>query len=196
MKKIIKVLILSVFIITISIMLSLAATTNMKVSFNKSKIKLGEEIKLSVEVNNFLQEGEQNAIEFKLTYDQTKLEYKSIKGINDWAMQASKDGTGFVGAKSGNVRNTEKIAEIIFEVKDKAETGKINISASDILVAVDTKPEIELADASDDVEVIESQYDIKIIFIIAIIILIIVFIFVKKSKIKKKRKNIKNAIKK
>ena len=189
MKKIISMIAIILFVVIIIPIKSLAVNTNMELSFNKTKIKVGDEVKLSIVVNDFLQDGEHNAIEFKLTYDPSKLEYKSIKGINDWAMQASKDGTGFVGAKSGDVRNTEKIAEITFKVNDKIVDDKINILASDILVAVDIKPEIELADVSDSIEVIESKDNIKVIFVIAIIILIIVFIFGKKVKLRKKGKN-------
>ena len=155
MKKTISILvILTVLMISTA---SMAATTNIGLAFDNAKIEAGKEVKLSITVNDFTESGENNAIEFKLTYDSEKLEYKSTKGVNDWAMQASKDGTGFVGTKSGNVGKSEKIAEITFKVKDNVEAGKIDVKASDILVAVDINPEMELSDVTKTLEAIGKQ---------------------------------------
>ena len=157
MKKIISTLIIALVVMVSTV--SMAAETSMSLSFDNEKTEAGKEVKLYVTINGLADEGNQNAIEFKLTYDSTKLEYKSTKGANDWAMQASTDGTGFVGSKSGTVGNSEKIAEITFKVKDNTEVGKINVSATDILVAVDTNPEKELASTSKNLEVIGSQQE-------------------------------------
>ncbi len=155
MKKIISILVILVVLMISTV--SMAATTNVGLAFDNAKIEAGKEVKLSITVNDFTESGENNAIEFKLTYDSEKLEYKSTKGVNDWAMQASKDGTGFVGTKSGNVGKSEKIAEITFKVKDNVEAGKIDVKASDILVAVDINPEMELSDVTKTLEVIGKQ---------------------------------------
>ena len=155
MKKIISILVILVVLMISTV--SMAAGTCVGLAFDNAKIEAGKEVKLSITVNDFTESGENNAIEFKLTYDSEKLEYKSTKGVNDWAMQASKDGTGFVGTKSGTVGKTEKIAEITFKVKDDAEVGKIDVSASDILVAVDINPEMELSNVTNSLEVIGKQ---------------------------------------
>ena len=155
MKKIISILVILAVLMISTV--SMAATTNVGLAFDNAKIEAGKEVKLSITVNDFTESGENNAIEFKLTYDSEKLEYKSTKGVNDWAMQASKDGTGFVGTKSGNVGKSEKIAEITFKVKDNVEAGKIDVKASDILVAVDINPEMELSDVTKTLEVIGKQ---------------------------------------
>lgn len=155
MKKLISTLIIILLLMVSTV--SMAAGPAMGLSFDNAKIEAGKEVKLYITVNDFAQGGNQNAIEFKLTYDSTKLEYKSTKGANEWAIQASLDGTGFVGTKTGTVNSSEKIAEITFKVKDNTEVGKINVSASDILVAVDINPEIELSNVSNSLEVIGTQ---------------------------------------
>ena len=136
MKKSIKTLILVLIMISFAT-LSMAANVSVSLKANKEKVEVGDKVTIAVKVNNFTREGEQKAIEAKLEYDTSKLEYESKGKANDWSVTLSSDKTGLVASKEGEVKESETVVELTFKVKEDATVGTTDIKIKDILTSAD-----------------------------------------------------------
>ena len=157
MKKLISVLIMIIMMLSLTT-ISMAAEVSVSLSPEKENVEQGTEIKVSLIVNNFTREGTQKAIEAKVEYDNTKIEYKSINWMNSWTGNISTDGTGLTANKSSEVKESEVIAEITYLIKENAEKGKTEIEASQILTSADGD-EVEASDAKAEIGIIEAGID-------------------------------------
>ncbi len=151
MKRIISALIVIMIILSLTT-ISMAAEVSVSLKPEKEKVEPGAEIKVSLIVNNFTRTGTQKAIEAKVEYDNTKLEYKGISWSNGWTGSLSEDETGVVANKSSEVKESEVIAEITYLVK--AEEGKAEIKASQILTSADGD-EVEASDTKTEIEIVK-----------------------------------------
>ncbi len=152
MKKVVSIITLIILIMISTV--SMAADASLNISFDNSKVEAGDEIKTSLTVKDFTRDGDNKAIELKLSYDTTKLEYKSISWKNSWTGTISSDKTGVVASKTGEVSSSETVAEITFKVKESTAVGNISISASDIVTSADGD-ELQSANASGSFEVVK-----------------------------------------
>lgn len=153
MKRIISALIVVITILSLTT-ISMAAELSVALNSEKEKVEQGTEIKISLIVNNFTRTGTQKAIEAKVEYDNTKLEYKGITWTNGWTGSVSADETGIVASKSSEVKESEVIAEITYFVKTEAEEGKTEIKASQILTSADGD-EVEANDTKAEIEIVK-----------------------------------------
>lgn len=154
MKKLISALIVIIMMLSLTT-ISMAAEVSVSLSTLKEPAMQGKEMKVIFTVNNFTREGTQKAIEAKIEYDNTKLEYKSVSWNNGWTGSLSEDGTGIVVNKSSEVKESEEIAELTFLIKEDAEKGKTEIQVSEIVTSADGD-EVEATEAKTEIEIIEA----------------------------------------
>ena len=155
MKRIVKILVLMLILASFATV-SMAADVSLSLSPSKTKVEVGQEVKVAITVRNFTREGIQKAIELKLGYENTKLEIKKVEGKNGWTVTTSSDKTGIVVSKNEEVNSSETVAEITFLVKEDATTGSTNITAQNILTSADGD-EIEAANTSATIEIIKKE---------------------------------------
>ena len=153
MKRIISALIVIMIILSLTT-ISKAAEVSVSLNPEKEKVEAGTEIKVSLIVNNFTRTGTQKAIEAKVEYDNTKLEYKSVSWNNGWTGNISTDRTGMTATKSSEVKESEVIAEITYLVKAEAEEGKAEIKASQIITSAEGD-EVEASDTKTEIEIVK-----------------------------------------
>lgn len=155
MKRIVKIIVLMLILAGFATV-SMAADVSLNLSPSKTKVEVGQEVKVTVTVSNFTREGTQKAIELKLGCESAKLEIKKVEGKNDWTVTTSSDKTGIVVSKNGDVNNSEIVAEITFLVKENATIGNTSITAQNILTSADGDEE-EVANISTTIEIIEKE---------------------------------------
>ena len=156
MKKIVKILIFMLILVSFATF-SNAANPGIAIS-GKNQAEKGKTYSLKILAMDFIREGTQKAIEGKLEYDTTKLEFVKIETKNNWSVTMSGDKTGLVATKDvglyGNISSIEEIAEITFKVKENATLGNTQIKAVDILTSADGD-EIAGADQPKTIEIVD-----------------------------------------
>ncbi len=190
MKRLTSILILIAIIVSIAT-ISNAEEASITLSANKEKLEKGEELKVSIIINNFTREGQQKAVQAKIAYDNQKLEYKQANWGDGWAGIISTDGTAIVATKAEEVGTQENLVEITYVAKENAKAGNTTVAAKEILTSSDGD-EVEIADVEKQLEILgKSSFNlILVICIILIIIVIIIIIYNKSKKVKlKKKKN-------
>lgn len=181
MKKIVRVIMLVMLMISSFTTITMAANVSMSLNTDKEKIKNDEELKVIIEVKDFIREGTNNAIEAKIDYDKTKLDYSSIKWKMGWTGNISSDGTGFVGMKSEKVEQDEMVAEIIYKVKSDAEKGNTIISINKILTSSDGD-EVKANNVETVIEIIDNTKINNYIICFVIVIIIVIYVAYRKYK--------------
>ena len=135
-KKVLRIMLMMLILLSIAT-ISKAGNVGITVEPERAEVERGTDLKVSIRVTGFTREGTQKAIEGKLVYDKSKLEYKSKSAQNDWSLTMSGDHTGFVATKDETVTSSEIIAEITFTVKEGAELGDTEITIEDVLTSSD-----------------------------------------------------------
>ena len=155
MKRLISILILIAIIVSIAT-ISNAEEASITLIADKEKLEKGEELKVSIIINNFTREGQQKAVQAKIAYDNQKLEYKGINWGEDWTGEISGDGTGMAANKSVELSTQEKVAEITYTVKENAEIGNTVITADEIITSSDGD-EVSANSVSTTIEIVEAD---------------------------------------
>ncbi|MGN1299500.1 MAG: cohesin domain-containing protein [Candidatus Scatovivens sp.] len=132
MKKTFVIFIILLWCMTITCM---ASGVSMSLNTDKSKVQSKENFTIKISVNNFVRPGEQKAVEAKLEYNKNIFEFQNINWCSNWIGSISSDKTGIVASKSGNVTQTETIAEITFKVKESAQVGNSAIKIKNVLTS-------------------------------------------------------------
>lgn len=153
MKKVLCIIALIVLIASYATF-SMAAELSISLSPNKQKVEQGAEVKVSITLNGFTRQGNQKAVEAKVVYDEKKLEYKNISWNNGWTGSISTDGTGLAANKSGQVSDSETIAEITYLVKENATLGTSEISVRDVLTSSDGD-EVTVSNGQTSIEIVK-----------------------------------------
>ena len=155
MKRIIKILVLMLILAGFAT-ISLAANVSLNLTPSKTKVEVGQEVKVKISVNEFTREGTQKAIELKLGFENSKIEIKKVEGKNGWTVTTSSDKTGIVASKESEVSSNEEVAEITFAVKADAQLGNTQITAQNILTSADGDEE-EAVNTSTVIEITKKE---------------------------------------
>jgi hypothetical protein len=153
MKKILKIVLMMLILLSFAT-ISKAANVNLSLTPEQDKVERGKEVKVLIKISNFGREGNENAIEGKLTYETSKLEFGKIEGKNGWTITISGDKTGFTAIKEGTISSSETVAEITFKVKEEAAFGKTSLNVEKVVTSCDGD-EVNATTTNTEIEVVE-----------------------------------------
>ncbi len=177
MKK--RILFLLVFFITLYSVISLANNTELIIKPDKTKLKPEEEVTFLVSMSKEIKEGNQNAVQLTLQYDQEMLQFKNIEWQNNWTGIISRDKTGIVATKEVDMNEDQGIFKITYIVKKDAKSRRTKVNAKNIIISIDNN-EIKCDDIETAVKI--KGGNLFIIIIISIVIIIAIIILLKKIK--------------
>lgn len=135
MKKIASLLIMIAMIIGLTTVVK-AADATIIINASPDPVAPGQEVKVTIDVKDFTRNGDNKAIEAKISYDANVLEYKSKTAGSGWNVTSS-DGTSIVASKGETVSAQESVVTLVYTVKSSTTEKNTIISVTDILTSSD-----------------------------------------------------------